>query len=95
MVQGSEKWGVKEGEWQREEKGDWECMCAGVCGNFTGISLCRLCREGFCAELAFVWVLNKESKQLGEFVGTVGEKHGISEALQEVPCGQKHVIQEE
>lgn len=28
-------------------------------------------------------------------MGTVGEKHGISEALQEVPCGRKHVIQEE
>lgn len=50
MVQGSDKWGVKEGEGQRGEEGNWECMCAGMCGNFTGIGLCR---EGFCEDMPF------------------------------------------
>lgn len=41
---------VKEGEGQRGEEDDWECMCAGMCGNFTGIGLCR---EGFCEDMPF------------------------------------------
>lgn len=90
-MQGSDKW-VNEGRWEREGEDDGECVCAGMCVpvllalGYIGKASLRRWHLG--------WVLNMLSKPATGSLGTVSEKLVMSQALQEVLCGQKSVNKE-